>query len=219
MAYTYMIGWSHLGKYYYGMRAAHKVAPKDDIWKIYKTSSRYVHEFEALNGPPDTIHVDKEFETKEEAYIYETEFLRKVDAIHSDMWLNQNIMGKPQGGTPAQLAAVSKPQSEEHKLKRGIYKPKSAETRAKMSDAHKGENNSMYGITGEEHPQFGRKRTPEQVERIRQGQIASVAKRRASGDNFSKPPRSEEHRQRLSDAAKKRWADRKARGLGRFNEQ
>ncbi len=184
MAYTYLIGWTDLNKYYYGMRSANKVSPVDDLWHIYKTSSVYVHEFVAQFGEPDVIRVHKEFETKDEAYLFETKFLRRTKAHINDKWLNQNIMGKPLGGTPAQLASVKGvAQSEDHKIKRGIYKPKSAETKAKMSKAHSGEGNPMHGRKGEKHPGYGKKRTPEQLENIRAGVKAAWARKKLTNND------------------------------------
>ena len=52
--------------------------------------------------------------------------------------------------------------TEEHKRKIGeANKNPSEETRKKLSDASKGENNYNYGKTGEKHPNFGRHHTEE----------------------------------------------------------
>ena len=179
MAYTYLIGWKAHDKYYYGMRYANDLAPNDDLWSVYKPSSVYVHKFVEEFGEPDVIRVHKEFEDKDEAYLFETRFLRRVDAVNNERWLNQNIAGRPQGGTPAQLAAVKgKKQSEETKIKRGIYKKQSPEHVAKK--VAKLGNNPVIGkrLYGKDNPQFGRKRTPEQIENIRQGQLRLAERRR-----------------------------------------
>ena len=44
----------------------------------------------------------------------------------------------------------------------------SEKTKKKISKANKGENNSMYGKYGENNPNFGRKNTPETIERMRE---------------------------------------------------
>ena len=62
--YTYLIGWSHLNTYYYGVRFANNnkdIANPDELWVTYFTSSKYVSEFRELNGEPDIVEVRKTF--------------------------------------------------------------------------------------------------------------------------------------------------------------
>ena len=47
--YTYIIGWSSLNKWYYGVRYAKNCKP-EDLWKTYFTSSKHVKEFLTGNG-------------------------------------------------------------------------------------------------------------------------------------------------------------------------
>lgn len=47
----------------------------------------------------------------------------------------------------------------------------SLETRKKMSEAHSGEKNAMFGKRGEDHPVFGRHHTSEACAKIRESQL------------------------------------------------
>ena len=58
--YTYLIGWSKLNKYYYGVRYAKNCHPSD-LWTKYFTSSKYVKQFREENGEPDIIEIRKTF--------------------------------------------------------------------------------------------------------------------------------------------------------------
>ena len=58
--YTYLIGWSKLNIWYYGVRFAKGCHPSD-LWIKYFTSSRIVKRFVLDNGPPDMISIDRVF--------------------------------------------------------------------------------------------------------------------------------------------------------------
>lgn len=103
-AYTYLIGWRELDRWYYGSRHANELSPSDDLWKVYFTSSKYVYEMRKQYGEPDVIRVHKIFESSEAAHMFEYRFLKKVNAKSSKRWINQTIMGAPMGGTPNQIA-------------------------------------------------------------------------------------------------------------------
>lgn len=91
MFYTYLIGWRLLDVWYYGYRTSN--TPNDDLWVKYFTSSKYVTEFRKVNGEPDVILVHKTFDRKEEALRYEDRWLRRVNAVKSDRWLNRARRG------------------------------------------------------------------------------------------------------------------------------
>lgn len=93
MPYTYLIGWTKLHKYYYGVRWANIDFPEKDLWITYFTSSKYVHEFRTIHGEPDLIQIDETFETANSAIEFEHEFLKRALAEERDKWLNQNIGG------------------------------------------------------------------------------------------------------------------------------
>lgn len=214
--YTYLIGWREKDVWYYGSRIANKVPPEDDLWKEYQTSSVYLKSFLKENGEPDVIRVHRIFDDTYDAQNYEEKFQRRCGVLKTNRWLNENIFGKPPGGTPKQIASVKgKKQSEEVKIKRGIYNPKSEETKKKMSSANTGSNNSQFGRVGSEHPQYGRKRTPEQIANIRLGQIRLAEKRRINGEVITRGPMSEETKEKLrqSKLGKKRSSESVQKGI------
>jgi hypothetical protein len=86
--YTYLIGWTNLNKWYYGVRFAKKSKPSE-LWRTYFTSSKYVKEFRLLHGEPDVIQIRKTFLIKEEAIQWESKILTKMDVIHNPKWLNR----------------------------------------------------------------------------------------------------------------------------------
>lgn len=72
--YTYLIGWSNLNKYYYGVRYKKDCEP-NDLWVLYFTSSQEVQEYRAIYGDPDVIQVRKTFKTKEKLLLGSIRFL------------------------------------------------------------------------------------------------------------------------------------------------
>lgn len=91
MAYTYLIGWRKLDKWYYGYR--NRDNPESDLWVEYFTSSKYVKEFRELHGEPDVVRVHRVFPDKNSAMVYEDRFLYKVKAVRSSRWLNRGRRG------------------------------------------------------------------------------------------------------------------------------
>lgn len=90
--YTYLIGWSNLNKYYYGVRFAIGCNPSD-LWKTYFTSSKYVAKFRKEHGEPDIIAVRKTFETTKQARLWEHRVIKRINAVKSSHWLNMSDNG------------------------------------------------------------------------------------------------------------------------------
>jgi len=88
--YTYYIKWTRTGVWYYGVEYASvtKTANPNNLWTTYFTSSNAVAEYRRLNGEPDIIKVTKTFYNQEEALLWETRFLQKVNARHHTLSLN-----------------------------------------------------------------------------------------------------------------------------------
>ena len=63
--YTYLIGWSKIKKYYYGVRYKIGCQP-DDLWKKYFTSSYFVKCMRETFGEPDIIQIRKVFDDIEQ---------------------------------------------------------------------------------------------------------------------------------------------------------
>lgn len=94
-AYTYYLYHVPTGKKYYGYRGANKCSPEDDLWKKYFSSSKYVKALVKEYGKESFVaEVRKMFDTAIEARSYETRFLRRVNAIEKEEWLNKAYMGK-----------------------------------------------------------------------------------------------------------------------------
>jgi hypothetical protein len=86
--YTYLIGWSKLNTWYYGVRYSKKCHP-NDLWVLYKTSSNYVKEFVNRHGDPDIVQVRKLFTEVNKARLWEETVLRRMKVINDDKWLNK----------------------------------------------------------------------------------------------------------------------------------
>jgi hypothetical protein len=101
LPYTYLIGWSSLNKWYYGVEYGIKKIPcanPKNLWITYFTSSNLVDYFRKIYGEPDVIQVRKIFlsgsleSRMEEAITWEKRVLSKIN-ISDDMWLNGRIGG------------------------------------------------------------------------------------------------------------------------------
>lgn len=86
--FTYLIGWSNLNKWYYGVRYAKKCHPSD-LWTTYFTSSPIVKEFVKDNGSPDVIQIRKTFKDAMSARLWEDKVQRRMNVIHNSKWLNR----------------------------------------------------------------------------------------------------------------------------------
>lgn len=85
--FTYLIGWSKLDKWYYGVRVKHDTIPSD-LWTTYFTSSKHVRQFRLQHGEPDVIEIRHRFLTKESALLWEHRVLTKLNVKKNDKWLN-----------------------------------------------------------------------------------------------------------------------------------
>ena len=139
--YTYLIGWSSISKYYYGVRFAKNCHPSD-LWVKYFTSSKAVAEYRKLYGDPDVIEVRKTFADKHSAILWEEKVLRKLDIKHNEKMLNANVAGAivknldHAKGKPSKLRGRC--WTEEQKAK--LRKPKSVPSSLKgkrLTDEHK----------------------------------------------------------------------------------
>ena len=90
--YTYLIGWTHHNKWYYGVRYARN-CNSQDLWKTYFTSSNYVKKFRKEYGEPDVIQIRKIFDNKHRAFLWEQKVLRRLNVPFNIKMLNKNIGG------------------------------------------------------------------------------------------------------------------------------
>lgn len=86
--YTYLIGWTKHNKWYYGRRTSSKCHPSE-LWITYFTSSKHVANFRRQFGDPDVLQIRKTFQNAKKCCLWESKVLKRLDAQHSDLWLNQ----------------------------------------------------------------------------------------------------------------------------------
>lgn len=109
--YTYLVGWSHINKWYYGVEYSNnkKIANPKNLWTLYFTSSNLVKKFREEYGEPDVIQIRKIFtkgnpkERQIKASLWEHKVLSKID-ITSDKWLNGRIGGDISPETTKKIA-------------------------------------------------------------------------------------------------------------------
>jgi len=85
--YCYLIGWSKLNKFYYGVRTAKNCNPSD-FWVKYFTSSKQVKKFRKKYGDPDIIQIRKTFLDKDSAMKWESKVLRRLNVKDRNDFLN-----------------------------------------------------------------------------------------------------------------------------------
>jgi hypothetical protein len=144
--YTYLIGWSSLDQWYYGVRFAKGCNP-DDFWVTYFTSSNRVKNLRKNIGEPDVIEIRRTFDSSNKARLWESKVLRRINAPNSKMWLNQTDNGS----------------KFYHEGPRGSF---TAEHKEKMAMAKRGKH-----ITKEHHEKLlasrrGKKNSPEHTAAI-----------------------------------------------------
>ena len=85
--YTYLIGWSDLSKFYYGVRYAKECHP-DELWSKYFTSSKHVARFRNKYGEPDIVQIRRTFSDREDAKNWENKVLLRMNARDHPKLLN-----------------------------------------------------------------------------------------------------------------------------------
>lgn len=95
--YTYLIGWSKLDIWYYGVRFA-KTAKPEDLWVSYFTSSKHVKQLRKHHGEPDVVEVRKTFTSVPLAQQWEHKVLRRLKVTSNPRWINRtdNISISPE---------------------------------------------------------------------------------------------------------------------------
>jgi hypothetical protein len=192
--YCYLIGWSKLNKFYYGVRFTpayynkclyHTGCHPDEFWVTYFTSSATVAEYRSLYGEPDIIQIRKTFKTSEAAQRWETKVLRQMlTGPSKEKFLNGNY-----NGVNVFSEEVRRRMSEGQKGRK-----LSEETKRKIGESKKGKKRAPFT---EEHlrkmgeGQKGKKLSPEHCRMISENHKGR-----------KRPPRTEEYRRKLSKARK-----------------
>ena len=86
--YTYLIGWSSINVWYYGVRFRKNCQPAD-FWITYFTSSKHVREFITKYGDPDVKVIRKIFSDTKSARLWEHKVLRRLNARDDRRFLNK----------------------------------------------------------------------------------------------------------------------------------
>ena len=128
--YTYLIGWSVLDRWYYGVRYAKGCHP-GDFWVKYFTSSYDVQLLRKQFGNPDVIQIRQIFETAEDALLWEQKVLHRLDAANTEKWINQTNSVWP----PERMSEQSRKRISEYRTARRH----TSKTRQKISEANKGQ--------------------------------------------------------------------------------
>lgn len=95
LPFAYLIGWSKLGIWYYGVRYAIDCHPSD-LWTTYFTSSLHVNKFRKEHGEPDIKEIRKTFpelsykEGTVAAKKWENRVLKWFDVVNNPAWLNKH---------------------------------------------------------------------------------------------------------------------------------
>lgn len=160
MPYAYLIGWSRLNLYYYGIRFAKKCDPSD-LWQTYFTSSKYVQLIREEHGTPDIIQIRKKFDSVDQARAWEHKVLRRLKVVNNDKWINKTdnlsidprVAGWSKGKVGPRLGSKNPKLSEINKLKVGANNPFYGKKHT--AGFHVGSNNAMFGVKGRDHPRFG----------------------------------------------------------------
>lgn len=114
LPYTYLIGWTNLNKWYYGVEYGYKKSPcanPKNFWATYFTSSKIVSKIRELHGEPDVMKIRKIFnqgtieERMEKAISWEKRVLTKID-ITKESWLNGRIGGDICPATNKKIARI-----------------------------------------------------------------------------------------------------------------
>lgn len=88
--YTYLIGWSHLDLWYYGVeiKTQNGGANPKNLWTTYFTSSKRVAAMRKELGEPDIIQVRRTFSCRKAAVRWEQLVLHRMGVVRSKKWLN-----------------------------------------------------------------------------------------------------------------------------------
>lgn len=160
--YTYLIGWTDLNKWYYGVRYARNCNPCD-FWKTYFTSSKEVLKIRNIYGDPDVQRIHKTFETALDARIYEKKMLKRLKVTQNSKWLNRHNGTSPEplygDNNPmrniefAKKQALSLKHSVKHPSKTDTFRKEQSQRMLLLADNHpfkKAEN--RYDIRGDQNP-------------------------------------------------------------------
>jgi hypothetical protein len=143
--FTYRITFRPTGQSYYGVRTKKHCHP-GELWTCYFTSSRRIQQLITEFGTSAfDFEIRKTFATKAEAIAWEHRVLTRLQAATNPQWLNENNGdrkfyggGFPKGSKHTEDARQRMSINSSGSRNPNYGKPKSEETRKKLSEAHTG---------------------------------------------------------------------------------
>lgn len=190
--YAYLIGWSSLDKWYYGIeyKKYRKEAQPSNLWVTYFTSCHVVHTLRLTQGEPDIIQIRRTFKTRESAIIWEKKVLKRLNVLRNPKWINSNVAG----------AIVNSPEMRARIAEKNRGKVKhSPEERARRSEATRKRNLARGALSEETKLRISVSRTGKPGPKNRSG----------TGNPMHGRAHSEETKRKMSDAIKLAHARRK----------
>jgi len=119
--YTYLIGWTHLDKWYYGVRYAKGCHPSD-FWDTYFTSSKYVQDLRESEGEPDVIQIRRVFDCPDKARMWEHKVLKRTNAVYEDRYINKSHANLYNTFTSEQTSETTKKAMSDPNLRKHLSK-------------------------------------------------------------------------------------------------
>lgn len=185
--FTYLIGWSELNLWYYGVRYKTNCEPSD-LWTKYFTSSGEVRNLRESAGEPDVIQIRKTFNTAEEAVKFEHKVLRRLNAVQNKKWLNlangwQNLnrdfLKCPKYRAKQSASKIGIKKSEEHR--KNISKGR---TGIQFTQEHI--ENIRQACTGVKQSKKTKKKRADKISKLKWWNNGSINKRsiKCPGDDF-----------------------------------
>jgi hypothetical protein len=205
LPYTYLIGWTALDKWYYGVRHAQGCHPSD-FWEKYFTSSTYVTEIRQLYGDPDIIQIRKTFANAVSAMHWERNVLTRLNVAESARWINQScgywplrVITEETRRKMSAAAASNMSTENRQKITDGAKtrKPVSLAARAKMSASAKKRKRDPHS-----------EETRQKIAKANIGKKMSVVARSRMSDAETGKSLSKEHCAKISQSVTTWWEDR-----------
>ena len=237
--YTYLIGWSSLNMYYYGVQYGKKANPAN-LWKSYFTSSKKVSVIRQEHGEPDIIQVRKCFTNALAAKKWEYVVLNRLSVAKKDLWVNitsgsfKDIVSTDEIREAISKALTGKkiPHEVRKKMsessKKRQRKSISEETKKKISDAKLGmkmgelaklnhaarmkDNNPFKGKNHSDATKalIGSYHKGVPLSEEHKKKISESGKgKKKSNTSNMKKPKSEEHKKKMAEARKLYWAKKR----------
>ena len=213
--YTYLVGWSEINLYYYGVKYGANANP-DTFWKNYFTSSKDVAEYRKIHGEPDVIQVRQIFSNPQDAIDWEIKVLTRVLSENNpnrDKWINKcvhylNYVGTPESNKVLSIAkrkylANRTPEQIKRDYQVRLMNASNKEANRKISESQK------KRFADPEYKQWYRDNVwdnPERNEKLRQNTTAKHSDPEYHA-KWLEIMRSDEYRERQCSDSKKRFED------------